>query len=59
MLNLYDCCLRLEASLPNVKYHEGKSEGADAEVKTFEELGKPIFFSIDALYEWVDGCHDD
>lgn len=54
MLGLYDCCLRLSASLPNVDYHESESTGADAEVETFKQLGKPVFLSISELYKWVD-----
>lgn len=54
MLGLYDCCLRLTASLPNVSYEQLKSSGADAEVQTFQRLGKPVFFSIEDLYGWVD-----
>lgn len=54
MLHLYDCCLRLTASLPNVDYEESLSSGADAEVQTFKELGKLVFFSIQELYCWLD-----
>lgn len=55
MLRLYDCCLRLDASLPHVEYKESRSTGADAEVETFRRLDKPVFFSIEDLYSWVDG----
>lgn len=54
MLKLYDCCLRLSADLPTYSYKQCESSGADAEVKTFECMGKPIFFSIEDLYSWVD-----
>ncbi len=54
MLKLYDCCLRLSTDLPAYNYKQSESSGADAEVKTFERMGKPIFFSIEHLYRWVD-----
>lgn len=54
MLVLYDCCLRLNANIPQQNYSESKSTGADSEVATFEKLGKPVFLSIDDLYAWVD-----
>lgn len=54
LLRLYDACLRLSAELSSVGYSQGDSHGADAEVKTFENHGKPVFYSIDSLYEWVD-----
>jgi len=54
MLELYDCCLRLSARLPNVGYEESVSSGADAEVRTFKLLGKPVFYTIEELYFWVD-----
>ena len=53
MLKLYDCCLRLNAELPELEYFQHESTGADAEVEAFQELGKPVFFSIEDLYEWV------
>ena len=54
MLKLYDCCLRLAATIPVLNYAKFESTGADAEVAKFKELGKPVFFSIDDLYAWVD-----
>lgn len=54
MLKLYDCCLRLSANLPAYNYNQDQSSGADAEVLSFQRMGKPIFFSIQDLYEWVD-----
>ena len=53
MLKLYDCCLRLDAELIEPPYAQAESQGADAEVEAFRKLGKPIFFSIDSLYQWV------
>lgn len=54
MLKLYDCCLRLSADLPEADYKENESSGADAEASKFDELGKPVFFSITDLYQWID-----
>jgi len=53
MLKLYDCCLRLDAELPELGYLQHESSGADAEVEAFRSLGRPVFFSVEALYEWV------
>ena len=53
MLKLYDCCLRLDAELPELGYRQHESSGADAEVEAFRRLRKPVFFSIEDLYEWV------
>jgi hypothetical protein len=53
MLKLYDCCLRLDAELPDLDYHQHESIGADNEVKAFERLGRPVFYSIETLYEWA------
>ena len=57
MLHLYDACLRLNAELDSVGYQQSESTGADAEVQTFLKLGRPVFYSIQALYDWIDeGC---
>ena len=53
MLRLYDCCLRLDATHITTGYCESNSSGADADVATFRKMGKPVFFSIESLYEWV------
>lgn len=61
MLRLYDGCLRLKAELPDVDYAQWESSGADAEVAAFEKTGRPVFYSIDALYEWLEshwGAHE-
>jgi hypothetical protein len=55
MLHLYDACLRLSADLPNLGYSQGESTGAEAEVSTFQRLGRPVFYSKVELYRWVDG----
>src|ERR1035438_6384944 len=53
LLHLYDCCIRLTASLPAQSYTQSESSGADAEVATFRRLDKPVFQSIESLYEWA------
>jgi hypothetical protein len=57
MLSLYDCCLRLNANLPALDYYVKESSGADAEVETFIKMGKPVFYSIDELYLYVEENH--
>jgi hypothetical protein len=54
MLRLYDCCLRLSATILETNYSMSESTGADLEVETFVRMGKPVFYSISELYEWVD-----
>jgi hypothetical protein len=53
MLRLYDCCLRLPANLEEYNYKQNESSGADAEVASFERMGKPIFYSLEDLYAWA------
>lgn len=59
MLCLYDCCLRLNAELPEANYFEKNSSGADKEVATFQQLDKPVFYSIESLYQWLDIAEAD
>jgi len=54
LLHLYDACLRLSAEMSELGYSESLSSGADGEVAYFKSVGKPVFVSIDALYEWLD-----
>lgn len=54
MLHLYDCCLRLKSEHPSLNYEQEQSSGADAEVETFLNLNKPVFYSVADLYNWVD-----
>ena len=54
LLRLYDCCLRLSASLPERDYEQADSSGADDEAQAFRQSGRPVFCSIDDLYHWVD-----
>lgn len=51
MLPLYDACLRLNAEHSEINYSQSDSSGADGEVNTFTKLDKPVFYSIEALYE--------
>jgi len=54
LLHLYDACLRLNAEIPELHYSESKSFGADGEVDYFKSVDKPVFYSIESLYEWVE-----
>jgi hypothetical protein len=56
LVNLYDACLRLAADIPELNYQQSNSEGADGEVELFRQQGKPVFYSIVDLYEWIDSC---
>ena len=53
LLERFDGCLRLDASLPELDYLVSESSGADNEVKRFRELGKPVFFGLDDVYGWA------
>jgi len=53
MLPLYDCCLRLNAVDTKLGYYQKESTGADGEVNAFMKMGKPVFYSIEELYDWV------
>ena len=53
LLHLYDCCLRLGVEIPERGYKQYESKGADAEVATFQKMGKPVFTSKVALYDWA------
>ena len=48
-----DACLRLDASCVRLSYRINESSGADAEVRLFHVLGKPVFYSTSHLYQWV------
>jgi len=54
LLHLYDGCLRLNAEESALNYKEEDSSGADGEVEAFQLIGKPVFYSIESLYEWVE-----
>lgn len=53
-LHLYDACLRLNVEEPALNYIQEDSSGADGEVEVFRTMGKPVFYSIDSLYKWVE-----
>lgn len=53
LLDRYDACLRINASYPEMDYLVTESSGADGEVKRFVEMGRPVFYSKAALYEWL------
>lgn len=53
MIPRYDACLRLSACFPKLGYFQSESSGADKEVETFVALGKPVFTSVEELYDWV------
>lgn len=55
LLHLYDVCLRLDSVFPDINYHESQSSGADKEVAIFVAMERPVFYSINDLYLWVDG----
>lgn len=57
LLSLYDACLRLNAEHESFRYTEAESSGANAEVETFHRLGRPVFYSIPQLYDWVENEH--
>jgi hypothetical protein len=59
LLRCYDCCLRLTASFDAMGYEQADSTGADAEVEAFRRLNRPVFFSIDDLYQWIDRLNED
>lgn len=54
MLRLYDACIRLNSEITSVSYEQVESNGADAEVETFLKLERPVFYSIEDLYKWID-----
>jgi len=53
MIPKYDACLRLDAENKGMNYRQSQSEGADKEVELFKQLGKPVFYTIEELDEWV------
>jgi len=55
ILPKFDACLRLTSSLPDLNYSVSESSGADGEVKEFERLGKPVFYSKQDLYDYFTG----
>jgi hypothetical protein len=51
----YDACLRLDARHEPSGYVMKESTGADGEVRTFLAQHKPVFFTKEDLYLWVEG----
>lgn len=49
-----DACLRLTATDETTGYNQHASAGADAEVRLFESLGKPVFTDFRGLMAWLD-----
>lgn len=49
----FDACLRLNAKFEPLGYVKSRSSGADGEIALFMKLEKPVFYSISALYSWV------
>ena len=51
-----DACLRLSAICPmrdGTEYVQAESSGADGEVAAFREMGKPVFFGLGPLEQWL------
>jgi hypothetical protein len=53
LIDRFDACLRLNAEMPELDYSVSHSSGADGEVARFKELGRPVFYDKQSLYEWV------
>lgn len=54
ILHTCDALVRLDASHDGLDYLEEDSPGADNEVDYMKKLGRPVFFSINDLYEWAE-----
>lgn len=48
-----DACLRLDAVDEKAGYRQAESSGADAEVRLFEMLRKPVFFAVGDVQRWL------
>jgi len=59
LLPLYDACLRLDAEMPELNYFVSESSGADSEAAYYKSAGKPVFYSIEELYNWVNETNTD
>lgn len=53
LIKICHACLRLDADIPEMNYLITESKGADMEVAEFKKHGKPVFYSKEALYEWL------
>jgi len=54
LIPVMDACLRVNADHVPMDYFITESSGADDEVKLFQDLGKPVFYSVSTLYAWVE-----
>jgi hypothetical protein len=55
LLPLFDGCLRLIVTCYRLQdYRVAESSGADAEVAYFRANNKPVFFSKEELYAWLE-----
>jgi hypothetical protein len=48
-----DACLRLNSHDDATGYLQRESKGADDEVRLFLGLNKPVFYTIEELYQWI------
>jgi hypothetical protein len=53
LIDRFDACLRLNAEFTKLNYVVCESSGADGEVAKFQELGRPVFYDKESLYEWA------
>ena len=56
LLPKMNAVLRLDATNKYLNYNQHESVGADAEVDFMRNINKPVFFSVEELYTWVDDC---
>jgi hypothetical protein len=54
IVQVCNACLRLNAEHSPMEYRVTESSGADGEEAEFEAMGRPVFYSIEDLYRWVD-----
>jgi hypothetical protein len=53
MIARYDACIRLTARNQDMNYFIYDSSGADGEVKEFLKQGKPVFYTMLDLNQWL------
>lgn len=55
ILHKFDACYRMlaEVNRGKLSYRVSESSGADGEVARFVADGKPVFYSLDELYDWA------
>lgn len=55
ILPRFDALLRMPATDErDLSYFIAESSGADREVQRMLDLGRPVFFSVEDLYRWID-----